>query len=65
MPTFKKSRMGWQNCQLEKLLLKLEVFYKPEWTKEGGKEGGGNMKINISTISKYKNECYKQLERKK
>ena len=56
MPTFKKSRMGWQNCQLEKLLLKLEVFYKPEWTKEGGKEGGQhenkfrlfpNIKMNV------------------
>ena len=48
--------MGWQNCQLEKLLLKLEVFYKPEWTKEGGKEGGQhenkfrlfpNIKMNV------------------
>ena len=43
--------MGWLNWWL---LPKIKVFYRSEWTNGG-----------ILTIFKYKNECYKQLERRK
>ena len=51
-----KSIMG---CPNRWLLSKLEIFYRPEWTK------GGTTSKSILTIFKYKNECYKQLARKK
>ena len=51
MSTFQKSLMGCLNWQL---LPKIEVFYRPEWTKWGTKSKW------ILTIFKYKIECYKQ-----
>ena len=44
-----KSIMG---CPNRWLLPKLEIFYRPEWTK------GGTTSKSILTIFKYKNECY-------
>ena len=54
--TFQKSMMGCPNWQL---LSKIEVFYRPEWTK------GETTSECILTILKSKNDCYKQLEQKK
>ena len=44
-----KSIMG---CPNRWLLSKLDIFYRPEWTK------GGTTSKSILTIFKYKNECY-------
>ena len=49
--TFYKSMMGCLNWYL---LLKIVEFYRPEWIKRGTTWKW------ILTISKYKNECYKQ-----
>ena len=38
---------------------KIDVFYWPEWTK------GGTTWKWISSINKFRNECYKELKRKK
>ena len=41
------------------ILHKIEVFYRPQWTK------GGQHENELGLFSKYKTECYEQSERKK
>ena len=59
--TFLNVYVSWsrQNSDLTVFTSKIQVFYRPEWTK------GGTPWKRILTFFKYKNEYHKQLELKK